>query len=157
MGDCGCGDLPGMIKLQSHIPGYYYIIDIYPGCGDCDLPIGAVVKLASREEVESFHDHLPLTVFDPDDEKPNHLFIPVLSQEELVEEAKEHDREEPITEYGSTENFLHDAFYSEIRGAVFRTLRKWDEARKSQAASSSSPIGEREGVTPSQAPRDEKP
>lgn len=49
MGECGCGDFVGDFKFPG--PGKdIYVLDVYPGCRDCDTPAGIVIYRFTPKE-----------------------------------------------------------------------------------------------------------
>lgn len=63
MCECACGNIEGQLRFPAP-DGDVYILDIYPGCRDCDTPAGVTIYRFTQAEVAEWHvgDARPLRV-----------------------------------------------------------------------------------------------
>jgi hypothetical protein len=121
MCECGCGDMRPLGKFPAPKRGWY-VLEIYPGCGDCHVGPGVVVHHFTAKEMREELAHLSI----PDFlwiNGPRQIAVPVLEAEQISEAVKHEMGDE---EYDDL-TMGGDPFSLEvIRTAVLATLASYD-------------------------------
>lgn len=126
MGACGCGDFSGDLVFPAP-DGDVYVLDVYPGCADCDAPAGVVLHRFTREEAERWGvaGRKPLEI------GQDGTGIPVMDasvlRRFLVKEVTD-----GLTEYAK--EVVADGLRGHFRDAALKTYAGWEKQRQKRAA-----------------------
>ena len=74
MCECGCGAFGGGFRFPGP-DGIVYLLELYPGCGDCDTPAGVIIHRYqdTEEQREWFGDQPEMPFIDFQGNPPNAL------------------------------------------------------------------------------------
>lgn len=122
MCECGCGELRPLGTFPA--PGTdLYVLEIYPGCGDCKIGPGVTIHRMTQQEAREFglsaDDALKFH------ESPREFSVPMLDPAKLGERVKEELGDDEYEEMMMGGNALSAEV---IRHAVHDTLGEWRKA-----------------------------
>lgn len=120
MGQCGCGDFYGDFKLKAP-DGNNYIIQIYKGCKECNMPAGIIIYNFDKEEGKSWDvDHIQEIEIPNNDQR----FISILNIDQI--------KNKMVSDIEFMMNDLMDETSLYIRDAIHKTVDKENDHLKDE-------------------------
>ena len=126
MGACGCGDFSGDITFPAP-DGEVYVLDVYPGCEDCETPAGVVLYRFTPDEAKRWglEGAKPLKIGEEG------TGIPVLDPDPLREMMTK-EAASGVSELVA--EIVADGLRNHFREAAMKTFEAWRKKRARPAA-----------------------
>lgn len=123
MGQCGCADGFGDYKMRGEKG--WYVIQLYPGCNDCDTPLGIeLYYYADDDHLLDCIEKVPdiTAKLQREATNGNCLALAMFSRHDLIEEPALKEIADP-SEYASVQDLVSD-LGNAIRQAAVTTINR---------------------------------
>ncbi len=120
MGQCGCGDFDGLVRFAGP-DGTTYVLEVYPGCRDCDTGVMVTIYKMDQQEAVSWRiEELPEWKFEG---RPAWENVRIVDHRRL-QARLDADHAEHAGEY-EIDGFIHDFAAESLRNACGETVDEW--------------------------------